>query len=297
MAPRRGATLGSGMRRLAAVCVVALAAAPSANAIVWLKLARTTARPGERVTVYQPAVWADYPRVRVALVRVEDVIEASSPDDERLVPVGEVPRSGRLTFEVPDVEPGRYTLALSVGSDFFAESVDPNDTIYYPLRASPEELEILSSAREPAARCPRSGGAACCAGSCCSRRRTSCSSCCSGSLRSTSSTRQRASAVACALLFAAFLLAPGVPAKLAAVLALGVANAGWYPILKARLYDDLPDRSGTAMTLGSLFGPLGGAAPFAVGLLAERFGLATALWLLLVGPIALVAFVPRREPR
>lgn len=104
----------------------------------------------------------------------------------------------------------------------------------------------------------------------------------------------RVSAVAAAALFAAFLVVPGV-LKLVPLAALGAVTAGWYPILKARLYGELPGRSGTAMTLGSLMGPLGSAAPLAVGFLADRAGLDAALWLLLLGPAALLALVPRRQ--
>lgn len=103
----------------------------------------------------------------------------------------------------------------------------------------------------------------------------------------------RASAVGAAGLFALFLLAPG-GLKLVPLGALGLATAGWYPILKARLYGELPGRSGLAMTLGSLLGPLGSAAPLAVGFLAGAAGIDAALWLLLLGPAALLALVPRR---
>jgi FSR family fosmidomycin resistance protein-like MFS transporter len=103
----------------------------------------------------------------------------------------------------------------------------------------------------------------------------------------------RASAVGAAALFALFLLVPG-NLKLVPLAALGLTTAGWYPILKARLYGELPGRSGLAMTLGSLMGPLGSAAPLAVGFVAESAGLGTALWLLMLAPVALLAFPPRR---
>src|SRR5262245_48276344 len=45
----------------------------------------------------------------------------------------------------------------------------------------------------------------------------------------------RTSAVAAALLLVAFLVVPGTGAKLALVAALGLTNAGWYPVLQARL--------------------------------------------------------------
>ena len=103
----------------------------------------------------------------------------------------------------------------------------------------------------------------------------------------------RASAALTTLLFAAFLLLPGVAAKLALVAAIAVVNAGWYPVLKARLYDALGDASGLALTVGALF-PLNAVLPLGIAVLAERFGLDVALWPLLAAPLALLLLVPRR---
>ncbi len=104
----------------------------------------------------------------------------------------------------------------------------------------------------------------------------------------------RASAVASTVLFAAFLLAPGIGAKLALVGAIAVVNAGWYSVLKARLYGALHGKSGLVLTAGALF-PLNAVLPLGVALLAERWGLEAALWLLLAAPLALLLFVPRRS--
>ena len=59
----------------------------------------------------------------------------------------------------------------------------------------------------------------------------------------------RLSAVAAALLFVAFLLVPGTGAKLALLAALGLVNAGWYPVLQARLYDALGGASSLVLTV------------------------------------------------
>jgi FSR family fosmidomycin resistance protein-like MFS transporter len=91
------------------------------------------------------------------------------------------------------------------------------------------------------------------------------------------------------VIFPAFLLADGLTLKFALLGLLGLANAGWYAILKAQLYAELPGRSGTAMTLGNLFGLVGDFAPFALGAFAQRFGLEAMMWLLLFGPVALLA--------
>jgi FSR family fosmidomycin resistance protein-like MFS transporter len=103
----------------------------------------------------------------------------------------------------------------------------------------------------------------------------------------------RASGAVSGLLFVAFLLVPGVEAKLVLVAAIAIVNAGWYPVLKARLYDALGDASGLALTVGALF-PLNAVLPLGIAALAERFGLAVALWPLLAAPTALLLLVPRR---
>jgi FSR family fosmidomycin resistance protein-like MFS transporter len=104
----------------------------------------------------------------------------------------------------------------------------------------------------------------------------------------------RASALATLVLFPAFLLVPGLTAKLALLAVVGLATAGWYSIPKARLYDALSGQSGAAVALGSVAGLIAGTFPLAIGLIAERYGIEAALWALLAGPLALVVGVPRR---
>ena len=106
----------------------------------------------------------------------------------------------------------------------------------------------------------------------------------------------RWSAVGSGLLFAAFLAVPGVEAKLALAAALGLANAGWYPVLQARLYGALGGASSLVLTVSTLF-PLNAVLPLAVAACAQRWGLAAALWPLLAAPLALLALVPRRRER
>ena len=98
----------------------------------------------------------------------------------------------------------------------------------------------------------------------------------------------RVSTSVVAVLFPALLLADGFASKLVLLGLLGFANAGWYAILKAQLYEELPGRSGTAMTLGNVFGIVGGLVPLALGAFAEEFGLGAMMWLLAAGPLALV---------
>jgi MFS transporter, FSR family, fosmidomycin resistance protein len=106
----------------------------------------------------------------------------------------------------------------------------------------------------------------------------------------------RASAAAPGLLLVAFLLVPEAGVKLALVAMIAVVNAGWYPVLQARLNDALGPASGLVLTVGALF-PLNALLPLAIAGIAERWGLAAVLWPLLTAPLALLAFVPGRSQR
>ncbi|HEX8283564.1 MAG TPA: MFS transporter [Pyrinomonadaceae bacterium] len=99
----------------------------------------------------------------------------------------------------------------------------------------------------------------------------------------------RVSTSAVALLFPALLLAEGFATKLVLLGLLGVANAGWYAVLKGKLYEEFPGRSGTVMAVGNFYGLAGAFVPFALGAFAERYGLAPMMWLLAAGPVALLA--------
>lgn len=103
----------------------------------------------------------------------------------------------------------------------------------------------------------------------------------------------RASAWVSLLVLAAFLLAPGAPAKLVLLALLALLRSGWYPALKARLYAALPERSAMVMALGSVASILGGLLPLTLALAAEAFGLGAALWLVAAAPVALLVGVPR----
>ena len=72
----------------------------------------------------------------------------------------------------------------------------------------------------------------------------------------------------------------------------GACGTGWYPIIKARLYGVLPGRSGAALALANVAGFVGSLTPLALGVFAERFGLAAAMWLLMLCPAALFVALP-----
>lgn len=95
--------------------------------------------------------------------------------------------------------------------------------------------------------------------------------------------------------FAIFLLTPGFIPKLIVVIAVNLFNTGWYPILQGRLYSSLPGQSASIMAIGSVTAPFAKFFPFLIGFLADRFGLQAAMWILILGPLALLIGLPRRS--
>ena len=90
-------------------------------------------------------------------------------------------------------------------------------------------------------------------------------------------------------LYPAFLIVPSLELKLVIVALLGLACAGWYAVLQGRAYSSLPGRSGSIVALGNGFGIVASVIPFGLGVVSDNWGLDTAMWLLLAGPVALLA--------
>ena len=107
----------------------------------------------------------------------------------------------------------------------------------------------------------------------------------------------RVSAAIELILLSAFLLVSPYAVKVCLLGLLGLFNAGWYSILKAQLYTAMPGKSGTAMAVSNIFGLAGALIPLALGWVAQRAGLSVAMWLLLVGPVALLVGLPSRRAR
>lgn len=103
----------------------------------------------------------------------------------------------------------------------------------------------------------------------------------------------RVSALGALVVFPLLLLVPGLIPKLLMVGSLALINAGWYPVLQARLFAELPERSGTAMAITTIFGTGSAILPILVGLVAQRAGLYAALWLLASGPIVILLGLSR----
>jgi FSR family fosmidomycin resistance protein-like MFS transporter len=97
------------------------------------------------------------------------------------------------------------------------------------------------------------------------------------------------------ILFPAFLVFSLIWLKLVLISLLGFFNAGWYAILKGRLYSDMPGKSGTVMALDNIAGLVGDLIPLGIGLAADALGLRVAIWLLMAGPLALVVGLPHQR--
>jgi FSR family fosmidomycin resistance protein-like MFS transporter len=96
-------------------------------------------------------------------------------------------------------------------------------------------------------------------------------------------------------LYPAFLLVEPLALKFIILGLLGFFNSGWYSILKGNLYNELKGQSASMLVLDNAAGLVGKLIPLGIGLAAERFGLGTAMWLLLCGPLALLVGLPRRK--
>ena len=104
----------------------------------------------------------------------------------------------------------------------------------------------------------------------------------------------RATALGALAVYPLFLLVPDYGTKLVLVALLGLLNSGWYAIPKAGLYSSLPGRSGAAVAVGGIGGLLGACVPLVLGFVAGSAGLAATMWILLLAPVALLVWVPRR---
>ena len=97
------------------------------------------------------------------------------------------------------------------------------------------------------------------------------------------------------ILFPAFLLVPTMWGKLILLGFLGLFNAGWYAVLKGRLYTAMPGQSGTVMAVTTVAGLIGSIIPLILGLVAQRYNIEAAMWILLLGPIALLIGIPKQD--
>ena len=89
------------------------------------------------------------------------------------------------------------------------------------------------------------------------------------------------------------------PASVACLCLVAMFAAPAYPIAAARAYAAVPDRPGLVAAVDQLFSPITILAPLAVGLVADQWGLVTALLCLGLQPVGVVvvALAVGRRPR
>jgi FSR family fosmidomycin resistance protein-like MFS transporter len=107
----------------------------------------------------------------------------------------------------------------------------------------------------------------------------------------------RISVIIVLFVFPAFLIVSQPMIKLILVGLLGLLNSGWYAILRANLFTAMPGKSGAVLVLDDITGFFGRLLPLGIGLAAQAYGLGAAIWLLLLGPIALIVGLPRAYVR
>jgi len=98
----------------------------------------------------------------------------------------------------------------------------------------------------------------------------------------------RVSAVVALISYTALLLIPTVWLKYVLIAVINLSTAGWYAVLRAKCYEVLPGQSGVVVSVTSLANISSLFVPLLLGGIADAFGLQAAMWLLIIGPIALI---------
>jgi len=91
------------------------------------------------------------------------------------------------------------------------------------------------------------------------------------------------------------LLAPWPGVQVGLALLVRCTTLGWYPVLQGEAYACLPGRSGTVMAIHAVISVVSMSLVWLVGWTATQAGLPAAMWLLLLGPVALVVFIPAQR--
>jgi FSR family fosmidomycin resistance protein-like MFS transporter len=107
----------------------------------------------------------------------------------------------------------------------------------------------------------------------------------------------RLSAGITSALYAFWLLAPWIWAKIGLIILIKLVTMGWYEVLQGEAFATVPGRSGTVMAIDSIVGLVGGGISFLIGWVAARMGLPAAMWILIAGPVSLALFVPDKKIR
>jgi FSR family fosmidomycin resistance protein-like MFS transporter len=98
----------------------------------------------------------------------------------------------------------------------------------------------------------------------------------------------RVSAFIALLAYTALLSIPIVWLKYVLIAVISLSTSGWYVVLRAKCYEVLPGQSGVVVAVTSLANISSLFVPLLLGGIADAFGLQAAMWLLIIGPIALI---------
>lgn len=105
----------------------------------------------------------------------------------------------------------------------------------------------------------------------------------------------RISSLIVIVLYAAFLVVPFVWAKYTLIALLSFSTAGWFAILRGRTFAALPGQSGMVVAITALANLSVLLTPTILGAIADAVGLQSAMWLLILGPVALILGLPRAK--
>ena len=98
----------------------------------------------------------------------------------------------------------------------------------------------------------------------------------------------RVTAVIVLIAYASMLIVPVAWLKYVFVGLISFCTAGWFAILRAKCFEALPGQSGLVIAVTSLANLSGLFVPLILGSIADAIGLGSAMWLLALGPIALI---------
>jgi len=105
----------------------------------------------------------------------------------------------------------------------------------------------------------------------------------------------RVTALIALVVYIALLLVPIAWLKFVLIGVVSFCTASWFPILRGRTYAVLPGQSGVIVSVTALGNLSSVFVPFILGRIADTFGLQWAMWLLALGPLALIVGVPREN--
>jgi len=98
----------------------------------------------------------------------------------------------------------------------------------------------------------------------------------------------RVTAIIVSIAYTAMLLTPIVWIKYVLIGVISFCTAGWFAILRAKCFEVLPGQSGVVIAVTSLANLSSLFVPIVLGSIADAIGLPMAMWLLAIGPVALI---------